>query len=98
MCHQKNRINTKVYNEGLNLLSLVKEELKVYENKYTKLSTYVFKRYYNNLISDEDFYNYIKHYYSLKLNPLLENISTGIKMWDLGFGTGTEAIYCGILE
>lgn len=96
MFHKKNRINTKAYNQGLNLLSLVREELKICESNYTKQSVYVFKRYYNNLITDEDFYNYIKHYYSLRLNPLLENISTGIKMWDVGCGTGSEAIYCGI--
>ncbi|MHA1413856.1 MAG: class I SAM-dependent methyltransferase [Promethearchaeota archaeon] len=77
--------------------NLIWEEIKNSEQLYGKNNSEILKRYYFNLIKDEQYFRYIRYFYVERLLPLLKNINKNLKILDAGCGLGTEAILCGIL-
>ena len=93
----KDKKNSIAYNKAIGFFNLIRDEIKNCHELYGEDDGKILENYYINIKKDDFYYNYIRHYYAMRLIELIKYVKKNKKILDVGCGTGTEAIFCGIL-
>ncbi len=85
------------YHKVLSFYNLIRDEIKNCTKLYGKEDAETLRDYYSNILTNERYYNYIRQHYASRVIPLIKNIKSNSEILDVGCGTGSESILCGIL-
>ncbi len=85
------------YHKALSFYNLIRDEIKNSTQLYGKEDAETLRDYYQNIVTNEIRYNYICRHYASRIIPLIKNIKSYSEILDVGCGTGSESILCGIL-
>lgn len=92
----RDKKNSLAYNKTENFFNFIRNEIKNSNRLYGKEDAVKLKDYYPNIQDKKPYFRYIRHYYALRVMHLIRNIKKNKKILDVGCGTGSEAILCGI--